>query len=681
MGQRMPDLVQFLPQPRRRASANVKAFVRICRNELTVFGRSLVWEENYWKPAGVTFGNLDQTSPKLDPAKVMQEPFLSFAKAYLRYQQGHSPTKTKVEMRALKCIERALCESGSAPDIVCATMSTLDRAADLAKARFSPGMAYHTGREIERLAKFVSEKRLVLRTLDWRSPIRRPEDTVRTGKEAKERREAKLPTDEALEALAQIFASAPKVDRDILTTSTAAMLLSAPSRASALLLLLEQCEVVERKRDGSHAYGWRFPSDKGAEPSIKWVPDVMVDVAKEAIARLRRATAEGRRLAVWLEKRPDEFYRHAKCPDVSEDQPLSVREAADALGITSESDQYCRTELRRLGMSSRNNAHTLRSLNVWVHKHLPDGFPWIDREKRVKFSEALFCFRSRQLRVDAKSASPVLLAPTNINVLNNDLGHRKTKGDYGPPGIFQRHGYTRGDGKPIKLTTHQFRHLLNTIAQRGGLGQVEIARWSGRVDGKQNRAYDHMSEFELVDLLRKHDSSLTLDQPLEQIAQRLAALVPITRQEFNTLTTPTAHVTEFGFCVHDFVMSPCQRFRDCLNCSEQVCIKGDRRIDRIRAKYAQVMALKERADREIADGTWGADRWYEIHALTAKRLSELIVILERPDIPDGAIVRLKNDEEFSRVRMVLDSKAEASQLVKDGHASTALLKHHGKAPN
>lgn len=676
----MPDLVQFQPKSRRRASANVKAFVAACRSELSVFGRTLQWDDNQWRPAGVSFGNLDQTTRTLNPAKAMPEPFLSFAKAYLRYQQGHSPTAAKVEMRALKCIERALRDGGGAPDIGFVTLSTLDRAADLAKERFSPGMAYHTGREIERLVKFVSEKRLVPRILDWRNPIKRPEDAVRTGKEAQARREAKLPTEEALDALAQIFASRPKVGRDIFTTSSAAMLLGAPSRASAVLLLLAHCEVVERKRDGSYAYGWRFPSDKGAEPSIKWIPDAMVDVAKDAIARLREITAEGRRLAAWLEARPHEFYRHSRCPNVPEDQPLSVAQVSDALGIAGKSDQSCRIELRRIGLVGANGTHTLRSLNSWVHARLPAGFPWVDREKGVRFSEALFCFRARQLRVDASSCSPVLLAPpVTINVLNNDLGPRKTQGAYGPPSIFERHGHTRRDGKPIKLTTHQFRHLLNTIAHRGGLGQAEIARWSGRANARQNRAYDHMSEFELVDLLRNHDSSLTLDQPLEQIAQRLAALIPITRQEFNTLTAPTAHVTEFGFCVHDFVMSPCQRFRDCLNCSEQVCIKGDRRIDRIRVRYAQVLALKEQADREISEGTWGADRWYEIHALTARRLAELVAVLGRTDIPDGAVIRLRNDEEFSRVSMVLESKTASRQLANEGRGATALVKADGEA--
>lgn len=676
----MSDVVQFEPRAERGARANLESFVSMCRNKLRVFGHDLLWDENYWKPARIAFGNLDQKSRKLDPAKVLQEPFLLFAKAYVRYQQGHHPTPTKHEMLALKCVERALVETDVSPDVSDVTLATLDRAVDLAKGRFSVGVAYHAGRELERLARFITENALIPRHLAWRNPVKRPEDTVRTGKEAKERRDAKLPSEEALDAIAAIFASRPAAGRDILSTCATAMLLSAPSRASALLALTERCEVTERKKDGSLAYGWRFPSDKGAEPSIKWVPDAMVDVAKDAVARLREATAQGRLLAAWLENHPDKFYRHPLCPDVSEDQLLSAVQVADALGFASREDRYIRAELARLGLSGRNNVHTLRSLNEWVHSRLPDGFPWLDQERGVKFSEALFCFRARQLRLDAKSVSPVLLASVDVNILNNDLGPRRTKGEYGPPSLFDRHGYKRRDGDPLKLTTHQFRHLLNTIAHRGGLGQAEIARWSGRVDIKQNRAYDHMSEFELVDMLRRHDQSLSLDRPLEEIAERLAALIPITRQEFNTLVAPTAHVTEFGFCIHDFVMSPCQRFRDCLNCTEHVCIKGDRRIDRIRTRYAQVLALKERAEREIAAGAWGADRWYEIHDLTARRLSELIAILESADVPEGAIVRLRNEDEFSRVRMVLESKAEARMITEGREASsTALVRRDGQA--
>jgi hypothetical protein len=105
-------------------------------------------------------------------------------------------------------------------------------------------------------------------------------------------------------------------------------------------------------------------------------------------------------------------------------------------------------------------------------------------------------------------------------------------------------------------------------------------------------------------------------------------------------------------------MSPCQRFRDCLNCTEQVCIKGDRRIDRLKERYTLVKQLKDKAQQEINDGTAGADRWYQIHDLTEKRLQELIGIMENPAIQNGAIIKLRNENEFSPLRRAIDSKTQ-----------------------
>jgi hypothetical protein len=570
-------------------------------------------------------------------------------------------------MSALKCLERALDERARGMELQYVDASLLDRAAVLARGHYSAGMAYHAGRELERLARFVSDKRLIAATLDWKSPIERSGDTVRTGRKAQEERDRKLPSDEALDALADIFASNPKVARDIFTTSVAAMLLCAPSRISELLALPEDCEVWETKRDGKRAYGWRFQPGKGGAPMIKWIPDAMVEVAQEAVRRVREMTIEARRIASWLEQNPNRFYRHSACPQVEESCPLSIMDAAAAVGIYNDATQHCRTELRRLGLSGRDGGDSFASLNKWVRARLPEGFPWFDEGRAVRFSGALFCLQAKALRSDMAASPCMIWRPTN-NLFNNDLCSRQTSATYVSRGVFDRHGYNSGRTKPLKVTSHQFRHLINTMGQRGGLGQFEIARWSGRVDVKQNRVYDHMSEFELVDMLRQHDPELSLDRSLTEIAEQIAVQLPMTRQEFNTLTIPTAHVTEYGFCIHDYVMSPCQRFRDCLNCTEQVCVKGDRRLDRVRTRYAQVSQLMERARREIAEGSAGADRWYEIHALTEKRLGSLLTILEDPSIKDGAIIRLNNDQEFSPLRRALDAKAIAGTL-KEEHRS------------
>lgn len=86
--------------------------------------------------------------------------------------------------------------------------------------------------------------------------------------------------------------------------------------------------------------------------------------------------------------------------------------------------------------------------------------------------------------------------PSN-NTLNEDLQSREASPGYFTPSIFDRHGFNITENQKLKANSHQFRHLLNTMAQRGGLSQSEITRCSGRADMKQNRVYEHMSEFEL----------------------------------------------------------------------------------------------------------------------------------------------------------------------------------------
>jgi hypothetical protein len=72
--------------------------------------------------------------------------------------------------------------------------------------------------------------------------------------------------------------------------------------------------------------------------------------------------------------------------------------------------------------------------------------------------------------------------------------------------------------------------------------------------------------------------------------------------------------------------------------------------------------LKEQAELEINQGTAGADRWYEIHTLTERRLCELIEILENPSIQDGSIVKLRNEFEFSPIRRAVEIKLNAGNI-------------------
>ncbi|HDX8645082.1 TPA: integrase [Aeromonas dhakensis] len=647
----MADIFQFKPKSTLTAAENLEAFIAKCRDELTVFGSDLKWGEPVW-PTIAVFSKLGVITRKPMLAEVQDPAFIDFAKAYFRYQQGHRPTGTKNESKALRAVEAALLQVAGNANIDSLSISVLDEAAELARQHYSDGSAYHCGREIERLAKFVVENQLVSNAIqDWVNPIKRADDKNKTGREAKKNREEKLPSDIALNALAEFFANDPIHERDIFTTSVFAMLMSAPSRISEVLALPADCEVFETDREGIERYGLRFFAGKGYEGDIKWIPSVMVEVVKTAVARAKSLSENARQLAKWIEKHPDKFYRHTNCPDVADDELLTMEQACMALGFICESNKQCRSSLSNRGLAKKDGVHTLNSL--WQHTmaRLPDDFPWFDKDKGIKYSNALFALNANQLHGNRGCIPVELHKPTN-NFFNNDLSPREAL-DGKHVSIFDRYGYRAENGDRVKLTSHQARHLLNTIAQRGGLSNLEIAKWSGRADVKQNRTYNHMTEYELVGMAERLDPTKSLFGPVGEAAKHL----PVTMQEFNTLEHAAVHVTEYGYCVHDYTMSPCEKFRDCVNCTEQVCIKGDdtEKLDRIKKRLVKSERLFSLADAAVESGDMGADRWYQYHKKTVTRLRELVTILENPDIENGAQIKLRGND-FTQLRRVSEKK-------------------------
>ena len=62
------------------------------------------------------------------------------------------------------------------------------------------------------------------------------------------------------------------------------------------------------------------------------------------------------------------------------------------------------------------------------------------------------------------------------------------------------------------------------------------------------------------------------DQRNELSMREIKIVTPDTIQEVNTNASLTAHETEFGGCIHDYISSPCSMYRNCIGWSEQVCM-------------------------------------------------------------------------------------------------------------
>jgi hypothetical protein len=381
----------------------------------------------------------------------------------------------------------------------------------------------------------------------------------------------------------------------------------------------------------------------------------MVPIAKEAVRRIRAITDGPRRLAAWIETNRDKPYRHPECPDVADDEPLTVFQACAFLGLARDTRRTCTSSLYGSKLATKDNAHTLSSLWQRALANQPQVHPWLNEKKRIKYSDALFCM-TRHLIGDQRGTSPVILwAPSN-NVFNHTLSPLESLESH--KSIFDRYGYKSKEGQRLKLTSHQARHLLSTLANRGGLSQEQLAKWAGRADQKHNRVYNHMSEWEMVAKAEAMDTSLTLFGPKGEVSQH----VPVTTQDIKLMEHGAMHISMWGVCGHDFIMSPCEKFRDCLNCEEHVCIKGaendnSNRLKRIKERLAQVEKEYDAARHALINGYAGADRWFEYHQKTLERLRQLVEILESPQTEEGAQIKLRDGKDFSHLRRVIRTKA------------------------
>lgn len=655
----MAEIVLFTPKAELDASANLVGFVDMCRSMLTVFGPDLPFQNDVWdvteavatngkggKRERITFSNaatVDDKAPEM-----MREPFLSFAKAYVRYMHGMRPTKViHNRVAALRAIESALFENSAVPDPVQIHSRVLNRAAQIVADRFGDGAAYRVGGQIEMVATFLAENRLTFVAVRWRNPIKRPSSAVRVGKQFDDRREEKLLSAAALDALPRIFRIATEPS-DVITVSVAAILLASPDRISEVLTLPEACEVREPRKGREEAYGLRWWPAKGAEPMVKWLVPSMVSVVEGALQKIRNVTDEARRIAKWYEQNPGQIYLSPHAIHLRGREWLSMAEVAEVLGLTSRgaANNWCKAKAVKTEKLDGKHVYTrFADFEAAVIAMLPRGFPILDKATGLKYSEALLVVQRNALGAQ-RGTYRCMIEAVGIGQINTGLGSRA---EHGFESLFTRFGFTEPDGNLIAVTSHQFRHYLNTLAQAGGLSQVDIAKWSGRRDVRQNEAYDHVTAGEMLQKIRDAVGGDQMFGPLAELPKKLL----IRRDEFARLVVPTAHTTDLGYCVHDYTASPCQMHMDCIHCRDLVCVKGDTgREALLRQRLDDAKALMDKAKAATGEGYSGSDRWLDHHRSTVDRLTQLCTIMDDSAVPNGAVIQLATPKMPSRLDQV-----------------------------
>lgn len=672
----MGEVVKFQPKVDAQFANNLLNFVRFCRNELTAFGKDLpfdaatwdVWEHYDIRGRGNTREYLSFTefahageakaraklSDAPDGHMPMPEPLASFAKAYVRFEQARAPKKSlpQSDIAAFRVLSSVLRARGLEPDPGLIDASVLEHCRQAALDRYTRAVANAVCNRLARISDLLAVKlQSPLAHHRWRHGIVASGYTNRTGPAAEARRQARLPSAGVLEAIPKAFRRAQE-PRDVIITSLLAILCAAPDRLNEVLVMPVDCE-VEAELGGSTAYGLRWAGSKGFADHVKWIAPPMVDTVKEALRRIRKHTEGARRIALWYEGNSDSLYLDESCEHLRSRELISRAEVNRIIGSREgvrnhERFAFLKLEPHSRGRRKDRRGHGFLYRFVDVERAilglLPRRFPIMDRRTGLKYSEALLVVPLRMFQSNRRKAYHCVITEVTASNLAAAIGGRQNE-----PSLFLRLGLCTPE-EPLKASSHQFRHWLNTLAHKGGLSDIDIATWSGRSDVRQNAAYDHETGEEILARKRRAEAA-TLDHIRSsmgdpEVARGAIAVrprhMPVSREQFAAMLVPTAHATELGFCIHDFATAPCPLLLACMKCVSQVCIKGHTpgQLDRVAHVLGVARQSLGKAQAALEQDFEGAGEWIRAHTETVARLAELHAILADPDVPAGAVIQL-----------------------------------------
>lgn len=725
----MSDVLVFTPKHKLDFQKNYAEFIAFAKNDLTLFedldfespsGIQKGWECDKWswntargKKLTIVFGNSENHS-KYTPFK---QPFADFAKAYVRYQQSLNHKDSVMWASSLVWLHNALEENATqngrvAIDIMYLNNTVINRVEEQIKnSGLSAGGKRNIGLSFEKILKFIKDKRFKLDLQEWLNPFPRPSDSrIKLDEDSRKEEVEKCPSDYQMLQVADAFYKA-KTPRQKYFTSLCVMLMCQPSRNTELNGLT--INSLQRSEKGRLYLMWH-PA-KGGDPVKKWVPKLLEDVVQQAFDRLIDISAPARAAAKFAFENPNIFMTHEECitlTDFPQDKPLTYNQFAKAMclktGLDSNGTQMSWTHngslkwLRNLISQINHVADWKKDLLngckvsqdneiLTKHTHNPTGisikFPSyrdlrsvVDQKYKtkdfpnygdVKLWDCITLVRENEFHkeFDVKPFSWVMVGH---GAVSDAMGSDRPSGEETIESIFDELAITDEDGTRLQLNTHQPRHWLNTKLKLAGEEDWLIAKWSGRADIEQNKAYDGRTQ-EQKSRLTKRIGHVANGEGVMTVAQANQFLSPYTSESpppaivLHDLGLPVslkslginrsgvAQFTGLGYCVHNYAESPCVKNGDCAVCSDHECLKGlPNTLEELKNLEKLNEEQLEDAIVKAGDKVFGADRWVTASGFRLSKIKTIIAMMEDPNRPDGTPIRIPDELDPSPVKRSLN---------------------------
>lgn len=667
----MKNVTKLVTLGERNAATNRDALVSEARYQSAAFGSDLDFGRLDWnvtahcpKAAGkagqkvvLYFATHENgTQKSAENRTPLPEPFGSVIKAIVRLKKDGSPKIGADTLNRLINASRYLAPLLADRDFdPCKLMpKDIDDACLEVVARGGQAATHYVlGQQLEQIVAELNRRNILAFSFAWRNTFPRVANVTRIGPKAEKNR-AKIVNEQVLDELARLSHLITD-DSDRVLMAGIKLFHCAPWRVGEVNTIPDD-PWVERQKNGPEGpvfdengqpvnrCGIRYWPEKATKPDIKWLPDAMVSVARSAIDTLLEVSAPARRLARWYEDNIGRAWLPG--PDKGPNQVYTMFEVAEMFGFSRYTSarpwllkrQVPIDDTTRPGVVLRCDVERAL-LREW------ERLEYLTRDRRgLKRSQHLFLTLGNLHNY--RATNQCMLGMTTDQHFSDFLSgrgdapeNRVVKRQGRVLSVFERNGSLMDDGTPMRCRTHGFRHWLNDLAQRGGMSQVLVARWSGRKEIAQNGEYDHMSGVELAEQGR---ALLADGRVMGLLADLHDRLPPIERDTFRGSVMETAHVTDLGMCDHNFFSSPCPEFSGdgCGSCEHLNVVKGERKArQRAIENRDDTEWLLERALEEMHDETEGASNFVEAHTLRLAALDRIVAIHDDDAIPDGTWVR------------------------------------------
>lgn len=544
-------------------------------------------------------------------------PFADFAKAIVcaRHLRSAQTVAThRVSVRALRYLYDALRQE-KLMDPCRLENRHFVLAENAARLREMLSSAYRVGQRLQEIAGFVDHYGFANIRVRYRSAIPKSDvDSIAT----------KMPKSATLDVLGAISGSTEIYQHSgrLICMRAVDLLVATGFRIGEALTL--PAKPIVRCGDEIRLRYW---PEKGGKLRLKAISSVHRELVERAVADLSESCRDARRIARWYERHPG----RAPLPESIGD--LVTARDLEEIGLAKSGAAW----LRSREIPTIREGRVLAAMRSDVEKGLLgmyDSRPLLATGdgRTQALSESLIVTFHNETH-DSRGTNKFVPTSLTWGAISAFLG-----GHEGTRSIFALFAGSESEGASHKITSHQFRHWLSTIAKRGGLSEVELARWMGRRRIADNRAYDHRTQEERVEEARGLIKSGRAAGPLAEIYKSLPSA---DGETFLAAQVNAVLSTPYGMCVHDYGQGPCERHFSCAGCGELLRRKGD--VDEraaLNTMLERTRAALASANAEDEGGTYGAANWIACNQRLEVDLISMLSVDSDETHCDGELVRV-----------------------------------------